>query len=172
MLLLYRTIVGGDRAEPGIVPLCKPPKPPAWTAGGSVGLYLGPYGGPTEGGAVSHERSTPVGCSRHADLPQSFRVQPFGQTRTFPDGVVGFAPHTQLVCKAHKLLYHSTLGSRVIKKRKKAPPHANLRIAGRQVVVFDHATSLYTRELNAIQRHKCFLCSPFYERACRGAMLG
>ena len=25
---------------------------------------------------------------------------------------------------------------------------------------------------NAIRKHKCFLCSPFYGRACRWAMLG
>ena len=33
-------------------------------------------------------------------------------------------------------------------------------------------TSLCTGELNAIRKHKCFLCSPFYGRACRRAMLG
>ena len=33
-------------------------------------------------------------------------------------------------------------------------------------------TSLCTGELNVIRRHKCFSCSPFYERACRWAMLG
>ena len=33
-------------------------------------------------------------------------------------------------------------------------------------------TSLCTGELNAIRKHKCFLCSPFYPRACRWAMLG
>ena len=33
-------------------------------------------------------------------------------------------------------------------------------------------TSLCTGELNAIRKHKCFLCSPFYGRACRWAMLG
>ena len=27
-------------------------------------------------------------------------------------------------------------------------------------------------ELNAIRKQKCFLCSPFYGRACRWAMLG
>jgi hypothetical protein len=32
--------------------------------------------------------------------------------------------------------------------------------------------SLCTRELNAIRKHKCFLRSPFYGRACRWAMLG
>ena len=30
-------------------------------------------------------------------------------------------------------------------------------------------TSLYTGELNAIRRHKCFLCSPFY---VKGVSLG
>ena len=60
------------------------PSPPHGTAGSSVGLYLGPYGGPMEGRAVSHERSTPVGCSRHADLPRSFWVQPFREIRPFP----------------------------------------------------------------------------------------
>ena len=33
-------------------------------------------------------------------------------------------------------------------------------------------TSLCTGELNAIRKHECFLCSPFYGRACRWAMLG
>ena len=33
-------------------------------------------------------------------------------------------------------------------------------------------TSLCTGELNAIRKHKRFLCSPFYGRACRWAMLG
>ena len=33
-------------------------------------------------------------------------------------------------------------------------------------------TSLCTGELNAIRKQKCFLCSPFYGRACRWAMLG
>jgi len=33
-------------------------------------------------------------------------------------------------------------------------------------------TSLCTEELNASRKHKCFLCSPFYGRACRWAMLG
>jgi len=33
-------------------------------------------------------------------------------------------------------------------------------------------TSLCTGELNAIRKHKCFLSSPFYGRACRWAMLG
>jgi len=33
-------------------------------------------------------------------------------------------------------------------------------------------TSLCTGELNAIQKQKCFLCSPFYGRACRWVMLG
>jgi len=33
-------------------------------------------------------------------------------------------------------------------------------------------TSLCTGELDAIRKHKCFLCSPFYGRACRWAMLG
>ena len=33
-------------------------------------------------------------------------------------------------------------------------------------------TSLCTGELNAIRKHNCFLCSPFYGRACRWAMLG
>jgi len=28
-------------------------------------------------------------------------------------------------------------------------------------------TSRCTGELNAIRKHKCFLCSPFYGRACR-----
>ena len=32
-------------------------------------------------------------------------------------------------------------------------------------------TSLCTGELNAIRKHKCFLCCLFYERAC-WAMLG
>ena len=32
--------------------------------------------------------------------------------------------------------------------------------------------SLCTGELNAIPKHKCFPCSPFYVRACRWAMLG
>ena len=33
-------------------------------------------------------------------------------------------------------------------------------------------TSLCTGELNAIRKHKCCICSPFYGRACRWAMLG
>jgi len=33
-------------------------------------------------------------------------------------------------------------------------------------------TNLCTGELNAIRKHKCFLRSPFYGRACRWAMLG
>jgi len=33
-------------------------------------------------------------------------------------------------------------------------------------------TSLCTEELNVIRKHKCFLSSPFYGRACRWAMLG
>ena len=33
-------------------------------------------------------------------------------------------------------------------------------------------TSLRTGELNAVRKHKCFLCSPFYGEACRWAMLG
>ena len=33
-------------------------------------------------------------------------------------------------------------------------------------------TSLCTGEQNAIRKHKCFPCSPFYGRACRWAMLG
>ena len=33
-------------------------------------------------------------------------------------------------------------------------------------------TSLCTGELNAIRKHKGFLCSPFYGRACRWAILG
>ena len=33
-------------------------------------------------------------------------------------------------------------------------------------------TSLCTGELNATRKHKCFLCSPFYGRACRWAMVG
>ena len=33
-------------------------------------------------------------------------------------------------------------------------------------------TDLCTGELNAIRKHKCFLCSPFYGKACRWAMLG
>ena len=36
-----------------------------------------------------------------------------------------------LVFKAHRLLYHSTLGSRVIKKKKKAPCIANRAESGR-----------------------------------------
>ncbi|KAJ1470866.1 hypothetical protein T484DRAFT_1640815, partial [Baffinella frigidus] len=32
-------------------------------------------------------------------------------------------------------------------------------------------TSLCTGELNAIRKQKCFLCSPFYGRACRWHML-
>ena len=32
--------------------------------------------------------------------------------------------------------------------------------------------SLWTGELTAIQKHQCCLCSPFYGRACRWAMLG
>ena len=32
--------------------------------------------------------------------------------------------------------------------------------------------SLCTGELNAIRKHRCFLCSPFCGRACRWAMLG
>ena len=31
---------------------------------------------------------------------------------------------------------------------------------------------LCTGELNAIRKHKCFLCSPFHGRACGWAMLG
>ena len=33
-------------------------------------------------------------------------------------------------------------------------------------------TSLCTGELNAIRKQRCFLCSPFYGRACRWHMLG
>ena len=33
-------------------------------------------------------------------------------------------------------------------------------------------TSLCTGELNAIRKQKCFICSPFYGRACHWAMLG
>ena len=33
-------------------------------------------------------------------------------------------------------------------------------------------TSLCTGELDAIRKHECFLCSPFYGRVCRWAMLG
>ena len=33
-------------------------------------------------------------------------------------------------------------------------------------------TRLCTGELNAIRKQKCFICSPFYGRACRLAMLG
>ena len=42
-----------------------------------------------------------------------------------------------------------------------------------------HATDSYTslsdwgaRQANAVRRHECFLCSPFYGRACRWARLG
>ena len=33
-------------------------------------------------------------------------------------------------------------------------------------------TSLCTGELNAIRKQKCFICSPFYVRVSRWAMMG
>ena len=35
--------------------------------------------------------------------------------------LVGYSPQTRLVFKAHRLLYHSTLGLRVIKKKRRSP---------------------------------------------------
>ena len=41
-----------------------------------------------------------------------------------------------------------------------------------RATLYNLYTSLCTGELNSIRKHKCFLCSPFYGRACRWAMLG
>jgi len=41
-----------------------------------------------------------------------------------------------------------------------------------RVTLYPFYTSLCTGELNASRKHKCFLCSPFYGRACRWAMVG
>jgi hypothetical protein len=42
----------------------------------------------------------------------------------------------------------------------------------REPTLYPLFTSLCTGELNAIRKQKCFLCSPFYGRACRWHMLG
>ena len=41
-----------------------------------------------------------------------------------------------------------------------------------RAALYLHNTSLRTAELDATRKHKCFLYSPFYGRACRWAMLG
>ena len=77
------------------------------------------------GGGVSYERGTPVGGvdprSKTAVLDSS----------VVPSGAGGQRFRGGLVSKAHRLLYHSTLGLRVIKMTKKSGGAGEL--ADRQV---------------------------------------
>ena len=84
---------------------------------GTVGLCLGPYGGPGGGGADSYERGTPV----HVLISEGARRKEWSTHIC--------AWNLRFVFKAHRLLCHLTLGFRVIKKKKnlrfcvmKAPP--------------------------------------------------
>ena len=65
------------------------------------------------------------------------------------------------MCEAHRLLHHSILGLRVIKKKKKSTARRGVFAAG---TVCEAPVGR--------RNHKCFLFSPFYGRACRRAMLG
>ena len=49
------------------------------------------------------------------------------------------------------------------------PLSKTCRLGGQQIPIY---TSLCTGELNAIRKQKYFICSPFYGRLCRWAMLG
>ena len=83
-----------------------------------------------------------------------------------------------LVFKAHIMLYHSTLGSRVIKKTLAWYPNADTVCLARRVLQRgeDRVRCHQTQQLQNTPRDpkakKCFICSRFYGRACRWAMLG
>ena len=62
-----------------------------------------------------------------------------------------------LVCKAHRLLYHSTLGSREINKNTCRGSNLGAAIFGRSVARYGHVTSIFSREVGERQRHRVLL---------------
>ena len=98
-----------------------------------------PYGSPEGGGAVSYERGTPVVSPRVRDGSQCFSRTVSRCLKGSPTSALNVRITTVQKCavvltrariQARGLFYHSILGLRVAKKKKKACLHL--------VLVFDH----------------------------------